>query len=316
MLFLEVLLFAIIPLASSQFFSPTQSRELWRIGETKNIWYNTKFTRYTIALWQQVLAGGAANLGPVIFRRPPRELFLSWLCSNMPTTDTETHTETDEDPVKDFEWEVQTYELDLDSSNVFFFWLFEGDPSAQGNQSAPGMSSAFFNITDQPVPSSSAVPAPLTTTTTTTTTATDGAAPASISHVSETSAENQPTPITATRGDLESATTRPAAQPNESGGSNDSRSAGGGGLSVGAQAGIGVGIGAVAVTCVVCGIVWCRYLRKKQKTLEEWQGMAMAQREPHVYGHGSPGPVHQAPLYPGPETKSYSYPRSGPVEMG
>ncbi|TQN73708.1 hypothetical protein CSHISOI_01681 [Colletotrichum shisoi] len=139
----------------------------------------------------------------------------------------------------------------------------------------------------------------------------------STSHASETSAETQPTPITATRGDLESATTRPAAQPNESGGSNDSGSAGGGGLSVGAQAGIGVGIGAVAVTCVVCGIMGCKYLRKKQKTLEECEGMAMAQREPHVYGHGPPGLVHQAPLYPGPETKSCSYQQcSGPVEMG
>ncbi|KAJ0162401.1 hypothetical protein CTA2_4629 [Colletotrichum tanaceti] len=316
MLSQQVLLFAIIPLAASQFFSPTQRRELWRIGETKNIRYNTKFTRYTIALWQQALAGGAANLGPVIFRRPPREPFITWLRPNMPATDTETHTETDEGPLKDFEWEVQSYELDLDSSNVFFFWLFEGDPSAQGNQSAPGMSSAFFNITDQPAPKSSAVPVPAPLTTMTTT-ATDGAAPASTSHVSETSAETQPTPITATRGDLGSATTRPAAEPNGGGGSNDSGSAGGGGLSVGAQAGIGVGIGAVAVTCVVCGIMWCRYLRKKQKALEEWQGMAMAQREPHVYSHGPSGPARQAPLYPGHETKSYSsYQRSGPVEMG
>lgn len=68
MLFLAVLLFAIIPPATSQFFSPTQSRELWRVGETKKIQYNTKFTQYTIALWQQALAGGSANLGPVIFR--------------------------------------------------------------------------------------------------------------------------------------------------------------------------------------------------------------------------------------------------------
>ncbi|KAK1992730.1 hypothetical protein LX36DRAFT_715140 [Colletotrichum falcatum] len=133
MLLPAVLLFSIVPLVSSQFFNPTQSRESWRIGETKKISYNTKFTKYTIALWQQALAGGAASLGPVIFQ-------------------------TDEGPVRDFDWIVKTYEFDLDSSNLFFLWLFEGDASAQGNQSMPQMSSAYFNINDQPVPSQSTLP--------------------------------------------------------------------------------------------------------------------------------------------------------------
>ncbi|KZL86181.1 ser-thr- gpi-anchored family protein [Colletotrichum incanum] len=280
MLLLAVLFFSIIPWASSQFFTPTQSRESWRIGETKKISYNTKFTKYTIALWQQALAGGAANLGPVIFQ-------------------------TDEGPVKDFEWDVQTYDFDLASSNVFFLWLFEGDASVQGNQSAPQMSSAFFGITDQPVPSISAVPNPVTTTESSKTTQMSTAQPPL-----QTSAGPQSTQ--GTTGVDGSTDTNPTTRPN---GSNDSSNSGSsGGLSVGAQAGIGVGVGIVAITSVVCGIMWCRYMRKKQKALEEWQSVALSQH------HGSPAYHHELTLahhapQPYPESK-VNYRQTGPVELG
>ncbi|KAL2022502.1 hypothetical protein VTK56DRAFT_5109 [Thermocarpiscus australiensis] len=106
-----------IPFASSQFFNPLTRREVWKLGEERKVQYHTKFSNYTIAIWQQALAGGSADLGPVIFR-------------------------TENGAQNEFEWTVQLYSFDLESSNVFFFWLKEGDPSAQGDPKAPSMSSA------------------------------------------------------------------------------------------------------------------------------------------------------------------------------
>ncbi|KAK2741690.1 hypothetical protein CKAH01_07031 [Colletotrichum kahawae] len=131
MLFLAVLLFTTVPLVSSQFLNPSQRRELWRIGETRKIQYNTKLENYTIALWQQAIAGGSATLGPIIV-------------------------ETTTGPKREFGWKVDLEELDLGASNIFFFWLFEGDKSIQGQvKKGQAFSSAFFNITDEPEPSSS-----------------------------------------------------------------------------------------------------------------------------------------------------------------
>lgn len=41
---------------------------IWTLGETKTIQFTTTYSNYTIALWQQTLAGGSAALGPIIFR--------------------------------------------------------------------------------------------------------------------------------------------------------------------------------------------------------------------------------------------------------
>ncbi|AEO68753.1 uncharacterized protein THITE_2118364 [Thermothielavioides terrestris NRRL 8126] len=59
-------LFSSIPPVLAQFFLPLAAREAWRIGETHTIQYNAKLTNYTIALWQQELTGGSANLGPTL----------------------------------------------------------------------------------------------------------------------------------------------------------------------------------------------------------------------------------------------------------
>lgn len=45
---------------------------IWTIGETKTIQFTTTYSNYTIALWQQTLAGGSATLGPIIFRTSNR----------------------------------------------------------------------------------------------------------------------------------------------------------------------------------------------------------------------------------------------------
>ena len=55
-------------LASSQFFNPTAARQQFRVGEVQTIRYHTKLVNYTIAIWQQAVAGGSANLGPAIVR--------------------------------------------------------------------------------------------------------------------------------------------------------------------------------------------------------------------------------------------------------
>ena len=41
---------------------------IWTISETRTIQFTTTYSSYTIALWQQTLAGGSATLGPIIFR--------------------------------------------------------------------------------------------------------------------------------------------------------------------------------------------------------------------------------------------------------
>ncbi|KAI8168387.1 hypothetical protein K4K49_010154 [Colletotrichum sp. SAR 10_70] len=125
MLFLAVLLFTTVPLVSSQFLNPSQSRELWRIGQTRKVQYNTKLEKYTIALWQQAIAGGSATLGPIIV-------------------------ETATGPKREFEWKVDLEELDLGASNVFFFWLFEGDNFLQHHRRARTEQFILHQIFDNP----------------------------------------------------------------------------------------------------------------------------------------------------------------------
>ncbi|KND86158.1 hypothetical protein TOPH_09216 [Tolypocladium ophioglossoides CBS 100239] len=124
MLVHALLFLSVIPAVTSEFFSPGAGpRLIWKTGEVQEVRYKTSFVTYTIALWQQNPGQGSAKLGPIIFQ-------------------------TTNGPNAKLTWLVQTYGMDLDSSNVFFLWLFEGDSSAQGNQSAPGQfSSAYFNIT-------------------------------------------------------------------------------------------------------------------------------------------------------------------------
>lgn len=101
----------------------------WKAGEVQQIRYRTTYTEYTIALWQQL--DGAANLGPILFQ-------------------------TTKGPDSEFDWVVQNYDLELNTSNKFFLWLFEGDPSVQGNTSIKNsQSSGFFYISTASTNSSS-----------------------------------------------------------------------------------------------------------------------------------------------------------------
>ncbi|KAF5501204.1 hypothetical protein CGCS363_v006386 [Colletotrichum siamense] len=295
MLFLAVLLFTTVPLVSSQFLNPSQSRELWRIGQTRKVQYNTKLEKYTIALWQQAIAGGSATLGPIIV-------------------------ETTTGPKREFEWKVDLEELDLGASNVFFFWLFEGDKSVQGQvKKGQAFSSAFFNITDEPEPSSSSSIKSSTTRT--------SASFASSSEASSTSLASTTTEVELTTTTSEAPTTTqvrvlPTAQepgPTYKTKAGDASAsnvpevsvADPNSLSVGAQAGIGVGVGLVGVTCVVCVMLWYRYLKKKQQTISELHGSTTFPQLPgYSRSHGVGGEDPESPV-----DKPGYYVNKRPVEI-
>ncbi|OHE91949.1 hypothetical protein CORC01_12737 [Colletotrichum orchidophilum] len=268
MLFAVILSLSLIPCLYAQFFNPVQRREVWRIGEQKIITYNTKFRNYTIALWQQSLVADAATIGDILFS-----------------------IQDGSGPAKELTWTVETNNLDLDSSNVFFLWLFEGDLSHQGNFDFQQMSSAYFNITDE-------LPIPKVTLTsivdTTSMTQTSELPTSTQLPPSESSAETSTQQTTIDGGKTVSTGTPTASA------SQGSRAEPSGGLPVGAQAGIGVGVGIIGITCVICAITWCRYLRKHQKALHDLQEMALSQ--PPAYTHGSAGAApatveaHQSPV--------------------
>lgn len=104
-------------------------------------------------------------------------------------------------------------------------------------------------------------------------------------------------------------TARQSSSAESSGGSNGS------GLPVGSQAGIGVGVGVIGITCVVCAITWCRYLKRRQKALDNLQEMALSQ--PPAYNRDS---ARLAPaVVEAPQSPSRSngfYISSKPVEIG
>ncbi|KAK7458283.1 hypothetical protein Landi51_01106 [Colletotrichum acutatum] len=291
MFFAVVLSFSLFPCLYAQFFSPVQKRETWRIGETKSISYNTKFKNYTIALWQQSLVGDSASVGDILFS-----------------------IRTSEDgsgPVKELTWTVAANKFDLGSSNVFFLWLFEGDPSHQGNFDFQQMSSAYFNITDEP--ETPKVTLPLLTSTTAVITSTSEL-PTSTQALSSVSSAETSTQQTIVSGGQTASAGTPTSTVSQSS-SAEASGGGGGGLPVGAQAGIGVGVGVIGITCVVCAITWCRYLKRHQKALDNLQEMALSQ--PPAYNRDSARlapAVVEAPQSPARSNGFYI--SSKPVEIG
>ncbi|KAK5659872.1 hypothetical protein OQA88_13335 [Cercophora sp. LCS_1] len=102
-------------------------RQAWRIGEIQDITFETIFETYNIALWQQNPEGGSANLGPIVFQTSRAQ-------ANKTTS---------------FAWTVQTYNLDPDVSNLYFFWIYNGSDASTQGRSLPSVSSAYFNILEK-----------------------------------------------------------------------------------------------------------------------------------------------------------------------
>ncbi|KAK4034209.1 hypothetical protein C8A01DRAFT_39340 [Parachaetomium inaequale] len=233
----------LFPLVYSQFLTPLTERQVFRVGEVQKIQYRTKLTEYTIAIWQQALAGGAANLGPVVVRAT-------------------------NGPEKEFDWLVQLSGFDLDVSNVFFFWLKEGGLENVGSTQVQSMASAYFNVTDEPLPSTSSSTAFSSTITSSsssssTSSSSSSSTSSTLSTASPTAAAN---PLTATTNQGETTASNTSSESSE-----------GGGLPVAAQAGIAVGAAIVGLTAIVCGILWFRYLRKQQRMLVKLQQQLYSQ---------------------------------------
>ena len=188
--------------------------------------------------------------------------------------------ETTNGPDNSFDWVVQSYSLDLDTSDKFFLWLFEGGPSAQGNMSLSQQSSGFFFIS----------PGDTTTTTTTTTSSTS-------STTSSTSSETSSS--LTTTGDNSRST--------NSGDSQNSDDTGGSDLSTGAKAGIGAGAG-VAGLAILAAIWLLLKYRSKKKQLAELQGTDYSNVGPAFANEPKPTPPYMnAPQQPVAELGTYAH---------
>lgn len=164
-----------------------------------------------------------------------------------------THIGTTLPDVRDsFSWEVQLYDFDLSVSNVFFFWLFNGSSSNQGDTSIADLSSAYFNISSDDPPSSS-------TSASSSTTTTSGSSTATASATTTADADSATDAST-------TATTTSAAGSASSSSSGSSGDGGGGGISTGAGIGIGVGVGVAGFSAVACAALVVWYKRRKGKS--------------------------------------------------
>ncbi|RDA95110.1 hypothetical protein CP533_2189 [Ophiocordyceps camponoti-saundersi (nom. inval.)] len=203
------LLLGLIPsaLAVSEFFTPgPPPYPRWKVGDVRQIRYRTTYTHYSIALWQQFDSSRSAKLGPIVYQ-------------------------TTNGPDNEFTWLVQNYNLDLHASDKFFLWLFEGEPSLQGNQSVKEQqSSGFFFIS------------PSSTTTSSSSSSTSSTA-------------------TSTTNSASAATSSDTSQNNSAVAANE--------LSTGAKAGIGIGAGIVVLAILSALFLFLRYRSKKKKELEE-----------------------------------------------
>ncbi|KAI1440429.1 hypothetical protein F5Y02DRAFT_422995 [Annulohypoxylon stygium] len=218
-----ILIILIASLALGQFSNPpSSSSELvtWSIGENQEIKFTVDFSTLSVALWQQAPQGGTASLGPIIFQ----------------STNSKT----------EFGWQVQTYDFSLDVSNKFYFWVFEGDSSQQGNLSVKSQSSPYFFIVNGSASISSSTAISTSTSTSTST----------------TSSSSQPT-ATASQSIA-------GVEPVESGQPVDTHETDGG-LSVGAKAGIGISASIVGIAAIF-GAGFCfRRLKRHQQQIEDLQ---------------------------------------------
>lgn len=228
-----ILFTLLLPQGFCEFYTPQQKgRGVWKVGDVEPVKYKTSYTNYTIALWQQSLTEGSAGLGPIVYRELQIFSLIS-LCYKARVTNI-CRTETTNGPGRQFDWLVQTYDFNLDESNVFFFWLFPGDASMQGNQSMASMPSAYFNITREAV---SAGPSEAATT--------SGSSPAATSDPS--------TPTSTTP------------QPDSTSSKNSN------GLSTASKAGIGVGAGVGILAVIAAAFLLYRRLSHQQQTINELQ---------------------------------------------
>lgn len=148
--------------------------------------------------------------------------------------------ETTSGPDYEFNWSVHSYNLDLDISDKFYLWLFEGGPSAQGNTSIKNsQSSGFFYISATPITTTSSSPLP------------SSAVPS----------RSLSAPIVQATPSGNSKATGEIPQNNSSAADGD--------LSVAAKASIGVGAGVAGLAILSATLLFAKYRSKKKKELVE-----------------------------------------------
>ncbi|KAK2030832.1 hypothetical protein LX32DRAFT_692236 [Colletotrichum zoysiae] len=315
--------------ALGQFIHPSQEGETWKVGEKKKIVFNTTLRHFTVGLWQQ--ASPSAVLGGVVFRM-----------GGFDKVDAKTW-------AREFDWEVQTYGLDLSVSNVAYFWLFEGTDGNQGNQTLRHIFSASFIISDAN-PASGSTPSRTSTTRQepTKTVVLSKTAPAGPSGSPPAQTTVSPLPLSPgqsegassadtsmTSGNLPIGTvegsgpTRTAGErwPASTGGdravhageadeTDSNRSSTG--LPVGTKAGIGVGVGIFGIACIACAVMFYKHLKTKKRALAEPRESTMADPPPYFHGVAlspvSPVSAVQSPTKSTPGATGF-YVNPKPVEI-
>ncbi|KAK9424662.1 putative Mid2 domain-containing protein [Seiridium unicorne] len=239
------------------------------LGSSQLIAFETSWTAYRIEIWQQFLPAGQATPSSVLVLNQSEGQHLA----------------------QSLYWTVQTYELQLASSPVFFFWLLDYNSEA-------GQTSAYFNITaEQASGSSSSVSSTAVSSTLGASTPT----PVTTSTMSSFATAEQPT---ASRGDIIPTST-------SLGGTSGSS----GGLSSGAVTGIGVGVSVVGVSALAVAIFMCWNKRRKRVADAQVATPPAYSNNPPQSEYGSYSKNYYPPR-PAPLTEIGSnHPRS-PVELG
>lgn len=248
MRYFPFLLFATLPQtwAQNHFLSPTYNsagqtgryagNAQWPLGSSQLVAFQTTWDDYRIELWQQKVQGGGARLSSnLVYSRCNiiSEMESRW-CK---VTDRVFIENRGEDLSQNFRWTVQTYELQLSDSPVFFFWLHDNKSSAQ-------QTSAYFNIT---IETSSATPTASSTT----------------SHSSTTSVSITST-VPSTSATL---TGIPVPGSSSLGGIVTTK-----GLSTGAAVGIGVAVAlGVIIVAIIAGFACFRRRRQRQQQMQQQQ---------------------------------------------
>ncbi|KAI1312084.1 hypothetical protein F5Y03DRAFT_263812 [Xylaria venustula] len=214
--------------AENQFISPRNhsadgpgkysANSRWALGSSQLIAFQTSWKTYRIELWQQPLGSAAKNSSNLVYSQNGGQ-----------------------DMAQSFYWTVQTYELLLSDSPVFFLELHDNNSTAR-------QTSAYFNITVTTAP-----PPPVSSKTSGSFTALGSSTTSSASTASTMSTETS------------FPASNPASCPNSC---PSERIYMNQGLSAGAAAGIGIGV-SLSVILVAC--VAGFFMFKKKRHHEEHQ---------------------------------------------
>ncbi|KAK7927798.1 hypothetical protein PG985_004796 [Apiospora marii] len=194
-------------------YDPLGAVEVWRVGESRTVVFNTPWTEFSVELWQSV---GAEHVNQTVQKALYQRDADLFLVVELPG----------QDLPKCFNWTVESYDLKLSDSNMFFFWL--RDPS----DASRSVTSPYFNMTTDPFASTTS------------------------KYLSYASLEVSPGTPTAPPART-TPTTTPIVPVNPPAQGGDGR------VSLAVQVGIGVGISVGGICSFVCAAILCVHLRKK-----------------------------------------------------